>query len=253
MAVIFQIWTDSGQSVSLCISCGAKDPSIDIAWTWDDWKKSQQAILYDVFDSPKYRAIAPYIVHSIDFDSEPVTDGMDMIRVDGGTQFIKDLALLRQKASNYSIPVGISEEWDDMVRMHSYSQWCKLAVWFFKMTLLSYFFRVRGWHVSRQKKSVDGTSLGSIGAGVKANSDYVHAHIMSYYRPSISLYQSWSYIQGQIECINQTVQLPTLITETQWAWARNVGHVVHRSGLTVSGYTQYWNKFDEECEMFKKW
>ncbi|KAF2964695.1 hypothetical protein GQX73_g8889 [Xylaria multiplex] len=98
MAVIFQVWTDFGQS--------------------DDWKKSQQAI-YDALDSPKYRAIAPYVVHSIDFGSEPVTDGMDMINIDGGAQFIKDLALLRQKASNYNIPVGISEEWDrpgDMVR-----------------------------------------------------------------------------------------------------------------------------------------
>ncbi|KAI0102408.1 glycoside hydrolase family 17 protein [Nemania sp. FL0031] len=198
MAVIFQVWTAFGQN--------------------DDWKTSQQAI-YDVLESPEFGPIAPYVVHSIDFGSEPVTDGMDMIRTDGGTQFLKDLASLRAKANSYGIPAGISEEWDRPGDM----------------------------------SSEDGTSLGPIGAGVKENSDYCHAHIMPYYRPSISLPDSWSYIQEQIEWINETVRLPMMITETQWAWARNEGHPVERPGLTVTGYTQYWENFDNACEMFKSY
>ncbi|KAI0452178.1 glycoside hydrolase family 17 protein [Xylaria acuta] len=198
MAVIFQVWTDFGQS--------------------DDWKKSQQAI-YDVLESPKFGPIAPYVVHSIDFGSEPVTDGMDGVREDGGKQFIKDLGLLRKKANSYGIPAGISEEWD------------------------------RPGDMSSQ----DGTRLGDIGTGVKANSDYCHAHIMPYYRSGIDLSESWSYIQEQIEWINKTVQLPTMITETQWAWGRNEGHAVNKSGLNVDGYTQYWDMFDEECELFKRY
>jgi hypothetical protein len=77
---------------------------------------------------------------------------------------------------------------------------------------------------------------------------------MPYYRTSISLANAWSYIQGQIQWINKTVQLPTMITETQWAWGPNEGHSVNRPGeLTVQGYTKYWKKFDDECELFRQY
>ncbi|KAI0204185.1 glycoside hydrolase family 17 protein [Astrocystis sublimbata] len=198
MAVIFQVWTDFGQS--------------------DDWKKSQRAIM-DVLESTEYGTVAPYVVHSIDFGSEPVTDGMDGIREDGGKQFIKDLGLLRQKANSYGIQVGISEEWD------------------------------RPGDMSSQ----DGKGLGPIGSGVKANSDYCHAHIMPYYKSGIELPGAWTYIQEQMRWINETVQLSTMITETQWAWGPNDGHAVDKPDLTVDGYTQYWKKYDSECELFKKY
>ncbi|OTB02441.1 glycoside hydrolase family 17 protein [Hypoxylon sp. CI-4A] len=93
MAVIFQVWTDFGES--------------------DQWKQSQQAI-YDVLESSEFGPIAPYVVHSTDFGSEPITDNMD----GGGQQFITDLGVFRKKLNSYGIPAGISEEWDrpgDMV------------------------------------------------------------------------------------------------------------------------------------------
>ncbi|KAI3318749.1 glycoside hydrolase family 17 protein [Xylariaceae sp. AK1471] len=194
MAVIFQVWTDFGNS--------------------DDWIISQQAI-YDVLESPEFGPIAPYVVHSVDFGSEPVTDHMDFPK----EQFIKDLGLFREKLNSYKIPAGISEEWDRPGDM----------------------------------SSMDSTSLGDVGAAVKANSDYCHAHIMPYYKHAILFSESWSYIQAQIQWLNRTVQLPTMITETQWAWGPNTAHNEGRKDLGVQQYTQYWTKFDEECEMFKEY
>lgn len=193
MAVIFQVWTDFGNS--------------------DQWKQSQQAI-YDVLASSKYGPIAPYVIHSADFGSEPITDGMD----GGGQQFVDDLALFRKKLNSYSIRAGISEEWDRPGDM----------------------------------SSSDGSSLGSIGSAIKANSDYCHAHIMPYYHNSISVSQSWSYIEEQIEWLKAKVQLPTMITETQWAWGPNT-HNSARKDVGVQQYTQYWKKYDAMCETFKQY
>ncbi|KAI1813448.1 glycoside hydrolase family 17 protein [Poronia punctata] len=194
IAVIFQVWTDFGNS--------------------DDWKKSQQAI-YDVLDSDEFGPIAPYVVHSIDFGSEPITDNLD----GGGQQFIDDLAAFRERVNSYGIPAGISENWDRPGDM----------------------------------KSSDGASLGDLGQQVKDNSDYAHAHIMPYYLTSIPLSGAWDYIEREMEWINETVGLPTMITETQWAWGENDSHNIPRDDLTVDGYTQYWKRFDEECLTFKKY
>ncbi|KAJ3554022.1 hypothetical protein NPX13_g10729 [Xylaria arbuscula] len=173
MAVIFQVWTDFGES--------------------DDWKKSQQAI-YNVLDSTEFGSIAPYVVHSVDFGSEPVTDYMD----GGRQQFVTDLGLFKKKINSYGIPAGISEVWDQPGIM----------------------------------SSGDGKGLGPTGTGVKANSDYCHAHIMPYYQTDIPFSQAWSYIQKQLEWVKGVVQLPTMITETQWAWGRNDGHAVNRPDLS---------------------
>ncbi|KAH9909636.1 glycoside hydrolase family 17 protein [Xylariomycetidae sp. FL2044] len=171
MAVIFQVWTDFGES--------------------DDWKKSQQAI-YDVLESSEFGPIAPYVVHSADFGSEPITDGMD----GGGQQFVNDLTSFRSKMNSYGIPAGISEEWDRPGDM----------------------------------SSDDGTQLGDIGAAVKANSDYCHAHIMPFYHDDMPVSQTWSYIEGQME----------------WIRANS------RPDVGVAQYTQYWEKYDEMCETFKE-
>ncbi|KAI0594090.1 hypothetical protein F4775DRAFT_586355 [Biscogniauxia sp. FL1348] len=192
MAVIFQVWTDFGNS--------------------DEWKQSQQAI-YDVLESSKYGPIAPYVVHSADFGSEPVGDNMD----GGGEQFVADLGSFKEKLNSYGIPAGISEDWN-------------------RPGILS---------------GADGTGLAEVGAGVKANSDYVHAHIMPYYQNDIPESGTWDYIQQQLSWVLDTVQLPTMITETQWAWGTN-DHNPSRGDVGVSQYTQYWEKFDQECETFKQ-
>lgn len=154
-------------------------------------------------------------MHSADFGSEPVYDGMD----GGGDQFIADLALFRKKLNSYGIRAGISEIWD----------------------------------LPGTMSGEDGSGLAEIGAGVKANSDYCHAHVMPYYDTSVSVSQAWPYILKQIKWLDQTVQLPTMITETQWAWAHNEGHAVNRPDLSVAQYAQYWDKLDAECATFKKY
>ena len=154
-------------------------------------------------------------MHSADFGSEPVYDGMD----GGGDQFIADLALFRKKLNSYGIRAGISEIWD----------------------------------LPGTMSGENGSGLAEIGAGVKANSDYCHAHVMPYYDTSVSVSEAWPYILKQIKWLDQTVQLPTMITETQWAWAHNEGHAVNRPDLSVAQYAQYWDKLDAECATFKKY
>ncbi|KAI1084506.1 glycoside hydrolase family 17 protein [Whalleya microplaca] len=192
MAVIFQVWTDFGES--------------------DQWKQSQQAI-YDVLESSEFGPIAPYVVHSADFGSEPITDGMD----GGGEQFIADLALFREKLNGYGIPAGISETWDMPGRM----------------------------------SSEDGSELGEIGAAVAANSDYCHAHIMPYYHNKIPVSGAWDYIQEQMEWLQVEVQLPLMITETQWAWGPNT-HNSGRPDVGIAQYAAFWKRYDDECETFKQ-
>lgn len=58
-------------------------------------------------DSAEYGRIAPYVVHSADFGSEPIGDGMD----GGGDQFITDLGLFRARMNSCGVPAGISEDW----------------------------------------------------------------------------------------------------------------------------------------------
>ena len=121
--------------------------------------------------------IAPYVVHSADFGSEPVGDGMD----GGGAQFVVDLGKFRQKMNSYGVKAGISEDWDRPGTM----------------------------------SGSNGVGLASVGQGVKENSDYVHAHIMPYYIGDITEANTWAYIQPQVTWLNTTVGLPTMITETQ--------------------------------------
>ncbi|KAK3315168.1 B-(1-6) glucan synthase [Apodospora peruviana] len=193
MAVIFQVWTNFGDGN-------------------EEWQQSQQAI-YNVLSSETFGPLAPYVVHSADFGSEPVGDGMD----GGGDQFLTDLGQFRAVMNAHGIHAGISEDWD-------------------RPGIMS------GDH---------GVGLGPIGARVRANSDHCHAHIMPYYlssNPTVA--QAWPYIRQQIAWLARNVQLPTMITETQWAWAPHPYH----GGATDVGlaqYTEYWKKFDEECKFFK--
>jgi len=63
--------------------------------------------------------------------------------------------------------------------------------------------------------------------------------------------ETWSYIQEQIVWLNETVNLSTMITETQWAWAPNSLYP-DKSDVGVSQYTEYWKKYDDECEFMKE-
>lgn len=69
------------------------------------WKKTQSSI-YELFTTSTYADVAPFVVHSASFGSEPIGDGVD------GSNFISDLTAFRKQMNEYGIPVGISEDWD---------------------------------------------------------------------------------------------------------------------------------------------
>ncbi len=176
----------------------------------DVWRKSQQAI-YDVLNNPAYKSIAPYVIHSIEFGSEPVGDGM------GGDHFVEDLADFRATVASTHIPVGISEDWDRPGSM----------------------------------SSQDGRGLGPVGKGVKANSDVAHIHPMPFYHDYKGLVDdAWGYIREQTDWVLRNVQLPTMISETQWAWGETP-HNPGKADVGVEQFGRFWRTIDANCEYFK--
>ena len=148
-------------------------------------------------------------MHSADFGSEPVGDGMD------GDNFVSDLGKFRQHMNQHQIKAGISEDWDRDGTMKS------------------------------------GNGLGPIGQGVKANSDYAHIHPMPFYHFNNPESEAWSYIQQATQWVLDNVGLPTMITETMWAWGKT-DHNPGKSDVGVAQYTNYWKTFDNNCEWFKQ-
>ncbi len=128
--------------------------------------------------SSTFGAIAPYVIHSVDLGSEILGDCLGV-----EDWLVPDLKTFRSRINGYKIPAGISDNWDTV----------------------------------KLRDAKDGP-LNDEGRRVKSNSDYVHAHIMPYYDTHMMEVDAWTYIADQISWLNRTVQLPTLITETQWAW-----------------------------------
>lgn len=123
--------------------------------------------------SGTYARIAPYVVHSIEFGTEPIGDG------DDGDNFVNDLKSFRSHVKPFNIPVGISEDWDRPGIMSGSND----------------------------------VGLGPIGKEILANSDVVHAHIMPYYHDNLKENQAWEYISNQVAWYKKNIQLPTLISE----------------------------------------
>lgn len=65
------------------------------------WRQTQASI-YQLFTSSSYAAVAPYVVHSASFGSEPIGDGV------GGGNFVADLKSFKTKMNSFGIPVGQS-------------------------------------------------------------------------------------------------------------------------------------------------
>lgn len=99
--------------------------------------------------------------------------------------------------------------------------------------------------------SNDGNSLGPVGKGVKANSDVAHIHPMPFYH---QLYDpvdaAWDYVKKETQWVLDHVKLPTMISETQWAWAQTE-HNPDRHDVGVQQYIKYWKTFDNNCEWFR--
>lgn len=161
-----------------------------------------------MLNDPKYKAIAPYVVHSAEFGSEPVGDGM------GGSNFVNDLASFHNTLKPKKIPVGISEDWD------------------------------------RPGTMSNGNNLGPVGSGVKANSDVAHIHPMPFYHGNNPVSAAFPYIQKQTQWVLDHVKLPTMISESQWAWGKT-DHNPGKSDVGPSQYIQFWKAFDNNCEWFR--
>ncbi|GAA5882839.1 hypothetical protein JCM16303_002488 [Sporobolomyces ruberrimus] len=68
---------------------------VQVWWGFDDdtlWKKTQSS-LYELFETSAVSTMAPYVVHSASFGSEPIGDGVL------GDDFISELIEFRSKAS----------------------------------------------------------------------------------------------------------------------------------------------------------
>ncbi|KAL1968616.1 hypothetical protein VTN77DRAFT_1442 [Rasamsonia byssochlamydoides] len=201
---------------------------IQVSWPLNgdelsNWRLTQDSIL-EVLAHGEHASIAPYVFHSAEFGTEPIGDS------DGGTYngdyapFIEYLTNFRESMKLYGIPVGISEDWD-------------------RPGIMS---------------GANGTGLGPIGEQILALSDFIHAHIMPYYYNNLTEAASWDYISSQVAWYKKNINLPTLISETQWAWAFNIAHQGGYSlGFAVcdcgpAQYTHYWKTYDENCPFFKE-
>ncbi|GAA6024522.1 hypothetical protein JCM11491_006687 [Sporobolomyces phaffii] len=69
------------------------------------WEKTEASIV-ELFESSSLAGIAPYVIHSASFGSEPIGDGVL------GSNFVSSLAKFRSKMNGFGVPVGISEDWD---------------------------------------------------------------------------------------------------------------------------------------------
>ncbi|KAI5463708.1 hypothetical protein BGZ63DRAFT_382094 [Mariannaea sp. PMI_226] len=194
MGLVVQVWTNFGDGNSV-------------------WKASEQAI-YDAMEDPSVAAIAPYVVHSAEFGSEPIADSMD----GGDSQYAADLGKFRENMKSYGVKVCMSEDWD---------------------------------RPGKLKTSGGGNSLTSLGQQIKQNSDVIHAHVMPFYHGSLTESQTWAYIKPQIEWLTSTLKMPTMITETQWA-SGETDHYKGHPDTNPTAYANYWRQFDDNCEFFKE-
>lgn len=192
---------------------------VQVWWGFDSdqdlWKETESSI-YDLFTNSTYAAVAPYVVHSASFGSEPIGDGVD------GDNFITDLAAFHTKMNSFGIPVGISEDWDRPGTM----------------------------------SSSDDSGLGDTGTQVKANTDIVHAHIMPYYHQSDAptVQDAWPYIAKWIQWIRTNVNQPIMLTECPWSSATSPDHSrggTYDDQCTVPDYGIYWNAYANNCSYFK--
>jgi hypothetical protein len=57
------------------------------------WRKGQQSI-YQLFENSTYSRVAPFVIYSASFGSEPIGDWVD------GDDFVSDLTIFRKKVSD---------------------------------------------------------------------------------------------------------------------------------------------------------
>ncbi|KAL8293079.1 hypothetical protein RQP46_000773 [Phenoliferia psychrophenolica] len=186
----------------------------------DLWETGQ-ANIYSLFTSSDYAAVAPYVVHSASFGSEPIGDGVD----GGPSDFVVDLAKFRKKMNNWGIPVGISEDWDRR-------------------------------ETAMAMNATSGTGLGWVGTLVKSNTDVVHAHVMPYYHPTTApeISDAMPYTEVYLRWLRTYVGQPIFITETMWSSENDGGHSrgADDDQIGLPEFKTYWNWYSSNCALFKE-
>ncbi|GAA5831412.1 hypothetical protein JCM5353_005715 [Sporobolomyces roseus] len=165
------------------------------------WTKGQSSI-YELFTTSSLASIAPFVVHSASFGSEPIGDWVD------GDNFVRDLASFRSKMKSFGIPVGISEDWDRPNRMREGSVVAGIG--------------------SEVLANTDVAQLHVMG--------YYHPDEV----PTID--EAWEYTKQQVEWAQRALKQPTMITETMWSSAQGGSHSrgAHDDESTLENYDKYW-------------
>ncbi|KAK4940394.1 hypothetical protein LTR10_019500 [Elasticomyces elasticus] len=136
--------------------------------------------------------------------------------MDDGDNFINDLIDFKTAINPYGIPVGISEDWDRPGIM----------------------------------RANETEGLGPVGEQILPQSDFVHAHVMPYYH-GYNQSDAWSYIESQVWWYKNNTPVPTIISETQWAWELNVLHQGSKD-IGTPQYVAFWETYDANCPFFKE-
>ncbi|GAA6059863.1 hypothetical protein JCM10212_007068 [Sporobolomyces blumeae] len=177
------------------------------------WKQGQ-ASLYDLFERSPYAKIAPYVVYSASFGSEPIGDWVD------GDDFVQDLSSFRVKMNSFGIPVGISEDWDRPNRM-----------------------RVGAVVADMGSAVLNETDVAQL---------HVMPYYHPDEAPSID--DAWSYTKQQVQWARKALKQPTMITESMWSskLGGSHGRGAHDDQSTLANYQKYWSAFSDNCEFFKR-
>ncbi|WVR08297.1 hypothetical protein IAU60_005346 [Kwoniella sp. DSM 27419] len=192
-----------------------------IWWGFDDqdsWKDSRDAMVA-VFNSDEWKELAPYIVHSVAFGSEPIGDGVD------GDSFLNDYKAFRAEMAQLGIPVAISEDWDQD-GLATYSE-----------------------------GNSNPTAFTSYGRKLADASDLMQVHIMPYYRPDTFKDASdvWPYFASTLDFVRSQSKGQILITETMWASQPGGSHERggDNTGVDLDNFRLYLDTLNDHCEDFK--
>ncbi|GAA5923785.1 uncharacterized protein JCM15063_003764 [Sporobolomyces koalae] len=177
------------------------------------WTKSQESI-YELFETSSYRTLAPYVVYSASFGSEPIGDWVD------GDNFVQDLTTFRSKMNSYGIPVGISEDWDRPDRMKQGDQVAGIGAQVLETTDVAQLHVMPYYHLD-QVPYADG---------------------------------AWEYTRQQVQWARKALKQPTMITESMWSSQQGGSHGrgAHDEESTIANYNSYWDSFASNCKFFKE-
>ncbi|GAA5831040.1 hypothetical protein JCM3766R1_006214 [Sporobolomyces carnicolor] len=169
--------------------------------------------IYELFENSAYAQIAPYVVYSASFGSEPIGDWVD------GDDFVKDLASFRTKMKAFGVPVGISEDWDRPGRMREGSAVTGIGLEVLKETQVAQLHVMPYYHPD-QVPTIEG---------------------------------AWSYVQQEVKWSRKTLKQPAMITETMWSSQQGGVHSrgSHDEESTLENFKRYWDTFAKNCKFFK--